>query len=170
MSNRHPGVVLLLAAALLAVAPPARAQESESLQLGARYRVRLPRLPDLEGPQFPNGRMLTGELVAQRADSLVLRPHPSTGSIAVPLTAVERLERSRGISRAASAVEGAIGGAVAGALFGLLLYEFDVRGTGFNTRWQAVGTTAGNAAIGGFVAGLLFPAERWKRVDKPTVR
>jgi hypothetical protein len=168
--RRHRGITLLLATALLAAAPAARAQDSEALQLGVRYRVRLPKLPNVDGPQFPNGRMLAGELVERRADSLVLRPHPSTSTVAVPLSAVERLEKSRGISRAASAVEGAVGGAVVGALIGLIFYELDVRGSGFDTRWEAVGTVAGNTALGGFVAGLLFPAERWKRVDTPTAR
>jgi hypothetical protein len=170
MRIRPIGIALSLSAALLASAPVAWAQQGDSLQLGARYRVRLPRLPDVDGPQFPNARLLTGALVARHGDSLVLQPHPSTGSVAVPLSSVERLEKSRGVSRAASAVEGAVGGAVVGAVFGLLLYELDVRGSGYDTRWQSVGTTAGNAAIGGFAAGLLFPGERWKRVDKPAVR
>ena len=167
MTSRALGAALLMAGALLASAATARAQQAEALQVGARYRVRLPKLPEVDGPQFPNGRLLAGALVEQRGDSLVLRPHPTTGSVAVPLSSVERLEKSRGISRVASAVEGAVGAAVAGALFGLLLYELDVRGSGYNTRWQAVGTSAGNAAIGGFAVGLLFPSERWKRVDKP---
>ena len=167
MTLRPTGLALLLSGLLLGSATAAPAQQGEALQLGARYRVRLPRLPDVDGPQFPNGRLLAGALVERRGDSLVLRPHPTTGSVAVPLASVERLEKSRGISRIASAVEGAVGAAVAGALFGLVLYEFDVRGSGYNTRWQAVGTSAGNAALGGFAVGLLFPAERWKRVDKP---
>jgi hypothetical protein len=170
MKRRSKGILLVLGAAMFVVAPAARAQEGEALQLGARYRVRLPKVPDMDGPQFPNGRLLAGALVEQRGDSLILRPHPTTGSVAVPLSSVERLEKSRGISRIASAVEGAVGAAVAGALFGLVLYELDVRGSGYNTAWQAVGTSAGNAAIGGFAVGLLFPSERWKRVDKPTAR
>jgi hypothetical protein len=171
MRTRYGRTLLLLLAATMFAAPQtARAQEGESLQLGARYRVRLPKLPDVDGPQFPKGRLLAGALVERRGDSLVLRPHPTTGSVTVPLSSVERLEKSRGISRIISAVEGAVGAAAVGALFGFVDYQLDVRGSGYDTRWQAIGASAGNAALGGFAVGLLFPAERWKRVEKPAVR
>jgi hypothetical protein len=158
-------VVAMLGA--LAAAPAARAQQDDSLATGARYRILLPKLPDRDDPQFPASRWVTGELVARRADSLVVRPHPTTGTLSVPLASVERLEQSRGVSRVASAVEGAVGGALGGVVLGLLLYQLDVRGSGFNTRAQAVGTMAAHTAGGAFIAGLLFPTERWKRVEKP---
>lgn len=69
-----------------------------------------------------------------------------------------------------SGVEGAIGGAVAGALLGSFVYDRDVRGPGFNTRWQAVGTMAAHSAVAGLLAGAIFPSERWKRVTTPGTR
>ena len=164
----HMTSAMLAVIGMLAAAPAARGQEGDSLRLGMRYRVTLPKLADVDGPQFPSTRMLMGQLVARRADSLVLRPHPTTGTVAVPLVAVSRLERSRGVSRVVSGVEGAVGGAIACVILGLFLYELDVRGSGFNTRWQAVGTMAANSAAGGLIVGALFPSERWRRVPTPS--
>lgn len=163
--------LLSVAVALLAItclAAPVPAQRNDSLQVGVRYRVTLPEFAGRPGPQFRQSRWLTGELVGRHADSLVLRPHPTTGTVSVPLASVDRLERSRGVSRATSAFEGAVGGALAGALFGAIAYGIDSRDSEFNSRWEAIGTSAAFTAGVGLVVGLLFPSERWKRVDTPT--
>jgi len=160
-------LLAVTAAGVLFFGDAAQAQRDDSLQVGARYRITLPEFADRPGPQFPPSRWLAGALVEQRRDTLVVRPHPSTGVIAVPFTSIDRLERSRGVSRAASGFEGAIGGALVGALLGSLVYDIGVRGTNFNTRWQAVGIMAANSAGGGLVAGVLFPTERWKRITTP---
>jgi hypothetical protein len=154
----------------LALTSPARAQGRDTLQVGARYRITLPEFPDRPGPQFPQSRWLAGEFVAYRADSILVRPHPTTGAVAVPLGAIDRLERSRGVSRAASGFEGAVGGALVGALVGWLVYEVGARTMGDDTRWEAIGSTAAWSAAGGLAAGVLFPTERWKRISKPTDR
>jgi hypothetical protein len=153
-----------------AVSTVAVAQRDDALQVGARYRVTLVKFPDRIGTQMPADRWLAGELVERRADTLVLRPHPATGSVAVPATAIDRLERSRGVSRATSAFENALGGAVAGGIGGYFLYDSGLRGINFNKPWQAVGISAATGAIGGLIGGLLFPVERWRRVDKPVAR
>ena len=152
------------------VAAPALAQRGDTLQVGARYRVTLAKFPDHVGPQFPPERWLSGELVERRADTLMLRPHPATGSVSVPATAIDRLEISRGVSRATSAFENAFGGAVVGGLWGWLLYDSGLRGTNFHKPWQAVGISAAIAGGGGLIAGLVFPNERWRRVEKPAMR
>jgi hypothetical protein len=140
---------------------------ADSLVAGARYRITLPKLPDRIGPQFREERWLTGELVAVRGDSLVLRPHPLTTGVAVPFVAIDRLERSRGVSRAGSAIEGAIGGAILGALAGFTLYDHGLDGPNFATRGRSVGTVAAYAGSIGLLTGILFPTERWRRVDAP---
>ena len=155
------------AAGVLFFGVTAQAQRDDSLQVGARYRITLPEFADRPWPQSPQSRRLAGALVERQRDTLVIRPHPTTGVVAVPFTSIERLERSRGVSRAASGFEGAVGGALMGALLGSLVYDMGVRGTNFNTRWQAVGIMAANSAGGGLVAGVLFPTERWKRITTP---
>ena len=161
-------LVTLLVVASLTLAVDAGAQKGDTLQLGARYRITLPEFANRPGPQPPPSRWLTGELTERRGDSLVVRPHPTTGAVAVPFSSIHRLERSRGVSRVVSAVEGTVGGAVAGVLLANVLYDLGVRGSGFNTRWQATGTMAAHAAAGGLIAGALFPGEKWKRVATPT--
>jgi hypothetical protein len=170
MMGRTGFTMSLAIAGLLASADAARGQRSDSLLTGVRYRVTLPEFPNRPGHQPREERHLAGELVARRADSLVLRPHPLTGEVAVPLAAVTRLERSRGVSRAASAIEGAIGGAFVSGLAGWGLYERDLRGPGYNTRGQAIGTSAAIGAATGLLVGLLFPMEKWRRVDVPAPR
>jgi hypothetical protein len=163
-------VALAVTTMLATVTPAALAQHDDALRVGARYRVTLPKYPDRPGPQLPLDRQLAGELVERRADTLVLRPHPATGTVTVAVAAIDRLEVSRGVSRAASAFENAFGGAVAGALAGWSLYNSGLRGTNFHKPWQAVGISAATGAAGGFIGGLLFPVERWRRVDKPAAR
>jgi hypothetical protein len=163
-------LTLALTLTLAVVAPAARAQRGDSLRVGARYRVTLAKFPDRVGPQLPPDRWLAGELIERRADTLVLRPHPGTGSVPVPATAIDRLEVSRGVSRATSAFENALGGAVGGGLTGFLLYRTGLRGTNFHKPWQAVGISAASGAAGGLISGLLFPVERWRRVARPAGR
>lgn len=167
MKQSRRMVQTLVAVASLTLAVDARAQRGDTLQVGARYRITLPEFADRPGPQAPPSRWLTGELVERRGDSLVVRPHPTTGAVAVPLSSIHRLERSRGVSRVASAVEGAVVGALSGVVLGNVVYELGLRGSGFDTRWQSMGTMAAHAGGAGLVAGALFPSERWKRVATP---
>jgi hypothetical protein len=163
-------VTFAVTAMLVTATSAALAQRDDALQVGARYRVTLVKFPDRAGPQLPPDRWLAGELVERRADTLVLRPHPTTGSVPVPATAIDRLEISRGVSRATSAFENAFGGAVGGGIAGYFLYDSGLRGTNFHKPWQAVGISAATGAVGGLISGLLFPVERWRRVGKPVAR
>lgn len=153
--------------ASLALASAAAAQQRDTLEVGARYRITLPEFADRPGPQPSPTRWLTGTLVERRGDSLVVRPHPTTGAVAVPVSSIHRLERSRGVSRAASAVEGAVGGGLAGLILGNVVYELGLRAPGFNTRWQSMGTMAAHAGGAGLLTGALLPSERWKRIANP---
>ena len=170
MRRRSMSVAWVVMLGLLMAPAVARGQRGDSLQVGGRVRVTLRDFPGRPGPQPIQGRWLSGELVARRADSLVLRPHPQTGEVAVPMSAVTRLERSRGTSRLGSGVEGAVGAAVVSAVLGWNLYERKLHGPGFNTRGQAIGTSAAVGGAIGLLVGILFPSERWKRVDVPTAR
>jgi hypothetical protein len=160
----------VVATMLGTVSAAASAQRNDGLQVGARYRVTLVKFPDRVGPQLPADRWLAGELTERRADTLMLRPHPATGSVAVPATAIDRLEVSRGVSRATSAFENALGGAIAGGIAGYFLYDSGLRGINFHKPWQAVGISAATGAAGGLIGGLLFPVERWRRVERPAAR
>lgn len=168
MTSPRLVTLLLVVVASLALTFDAGAQKGDTLQLGARYRITLPEFANRPGPQPPPSRWLTGELIERRGDTLVVRPHPTTGAVAVPFSSIHRLERSRGVSRVVSAVEGTFGGALVGAILGNVFYDLGVRGSGFNTRWQATGTIAAHGAGGGLLAGALFPSEKWKRVATPT--
>ena len=158
---------LPLVGLVLLHAPSIAAQRGDSLQVGARYRVTLAKLPDRIGPQLRPERWLMGELTARRGDSLVLRPHPLSGTVAVPLSAVDGLEISRGVSRGASAAENTVGGGLLGALWGWTLYDSGLRGRNFDKPWHAVGTGAAIGAGAGLIGGILFPTERWRHVRKP---
>jgi hypothetical protein len=88
----------------------------------------------------------------------------------VPLSAVERIEVSLGVSRAASGFEGAVGGAFLGALTGWTLYNAGLPGANFRTRGRAVRTSAAFGAGFGLLGGMTFPRERWRPMPLPASR
>lgn len=159
---------LAVTSASLALAFDASAQRGDTLQVGVRYRITLPDFPDRPDPQLAPSRWLTGTFVGRRGDSVLVQPHPTTGVVAVPLASIDRLERSRGISRLGGALENGIAGAAFGALFAAVFYDRYVHSNGFETRGRAAGTVAAYVGGSAFIASALFPTERWRRIAKPT--
>ena len=154
---------LVLAALLLSIALPARAQRTE-VAPQSRVRVFLTPQRDVEGYTAP--QVLRGTLVALDTDSLTLQIHPGTGPIRVARSAVRRIDVSRGVpSRAASAAIGAIGGAALGALEFWVLNDEE-----FGSDGEAAWTGAAVGAGFGLITGALWPHERWKRARFPEAR
>ncbi|MGQ0712686.1 MAG: hypothetical protein ACT4PJ_03020 [Gemmatimonadaceae bacterium] len=155
----------MIMALVVATPIPLAAQEAPvPVAVGARVRLTL---PDLE-PRFgvrPPERWLVGEVVAVTPDTLALRPHPGIGPVAVPRSAIRRVEIGRGASRWQSAAGGAVGGAPVGLLWGHVLYDVGLRGPHFDTGARARSSGALWSAVGFTVLGALFPPERWRRVS-----
>jgi hypothetical protein len=168
--NMPPGhvsyrLVGILAAFMLASPFTVMAQEVLA-PVGARVRVTLPDPePRRFGVREPE-HWLVGELVALTPDTFSIRPHPVLTPIAVPRTAVRRLEISRGApSRWRSAAAGAVSGAFVGLLWGHVLYDAGLRGPRFDSEARArlSGTVFGS--IGFAMLGALFPGEQWRHVS-----
>jgi hypothetical protein len=140
------------------------AQEATA-PVGARVRVTLPDpAPRRWGVRAPE-QWLVGELVALTADTLTIWPHPVLTPIAVPRTAVRRLEISRGApSRWRSAAREMVGGALLGLLYGHVLYDAGLRGPNFDSgaRARVSGTVFGALAFA--TVGALFPREEWRPI------
>ena len=146
------------------VSSVAGAQFPDDVRAGARVRVWLPEAARQQ--EGPNKRQLVrGEVESVNAETLRLRIPGTSGTIAVPRTAVRRLDVSRGVSRGASMVERAVGVAIASAItFGLMNDPGSTSGPNYRTDWQAAGVGAAwGAGVGGAI-GLIWPYERWRKV------
>ena len=152
-------------ASFIVTSPFSLVAQEAPVPVGARVRLTLPDpAPRRFGVRAPE-RWLVGELVALTADTLAIRPHPVLTPIAVPRTAVRRLEISRGApSRWRSAAAEAVGGALVGLLWGHVLYDVGLRGPRFDSgaRARRSGTVFG--AAGFAMLGALFPREHWRRI------
>jgi hypothetical protein len=155
---------LLIAIGLLVSAPRfAVAQFPAEVRPGTRVRVWIPEPARQE--EGPNRRQLLRGTVESVDGSLRLRVPGTTGSLAIPRTAVRRLDVSRGVSRGASMVERAVGGAIGGAVsFALLNDPRRSGGPHYRTDWRAAGVGAAWGGGIGAVVGLIWPHERWQRV------
>ena len=142
----------------------AGAQFPDDVRAGTRVRVWIPEAArQAEGPN--KRQLLRGEVEAVNAETLRLRIPGSTGTIAIPRTAVRRLDVSRGVSRGASMVERAVGVAIGTAItFALLNDPGRSSGPNYRTDWQAAGVGAAWGAGVGAVIGLIWPYERWRKV------
>jgi hypothetical protein len=157
-------VRLLVVIGLLLTAPRlAIAQFPAEVRPGTRVRVWIPEPSRQE--EGPYRRQLLRGTVESVDGSLRLRVPGATGSLAIPRTAVRRLDVSRGVSRGASAVERAVGGAIGGAITYALLNDPRRRGgPHYRTDWRAAGVGAAWGGGIGAVIGFAFPHERWHRV------
>lgn len=140
------------------------AQFPEQVRIGTRVRVWV-REPyrQMDGPV--RRQLLRGSVESISADTIRLSIPGTIGTVAVPRLTMRRLQVSQGESRAASAVERAVGGAIGGAISWASLNDPRRRGgPHYRTDWQAAGVGASWGAGIGFVTGLIFPHEHWKRV------
>jgi len=154
---------LIVIGVLIAVPRLAIAQFPSEVQPGTRVRVWIPEPARQE--EGPNRRQLLRGTVESVDGSLRLRVPGTTGSLAIPRTAVRRLDVSRGVSRGASMVERAVGGAIGGAVAWAALNDPRRRGgPSYRTDWQAAGVGAAWGGGIGAVVGLIWPHERWRRV------
>jgi hypothetical protein len=142
--------------ALLSIVGVASAQTTETLPRGTRVRI---------APATPT-RAIVGRLVAVTDSSIVVRR--DRGDLTIPRSVVQRLEISRGTSRAASAGRGALIGAVVGGAIG------STKGCGHGggefclepPAAAAVGGVYG-AATGSLVGLVVGSIERWRRTEMP---
>jgi len=155
---------LLIVIGLLVSAPRfAVAQFPAEVRPGTRVRVWIPEPARQE--EGPNRRQLLRGTVESVDGTLRLRVPGTTGSLAIPRTAVRRLDVSRGVSRGASMVERAVGAAIGGAVAYAALNDPRRRGgPHYRTDWQAAGIGAAWGGGIGAVVGLIWPHERWHRV------
>jgi len=142
----------------------AGAQFPDDVRAGTRVRVWIPEAArQAEGPN--KRQLLRGEVEAVNGETLRLRIPGSSGVIAIPRTAVRRLDVTRGVSRGASMIERAVGVAIASAItFGIMNDPDNSSGPNYRTDWQAAGVGAAWGAGVGAVIGLTWPHERWRKV------
>ncbi|MEX2177083.1 MAG: hypothetical protein WD801_00135 [Gemmatimonadaceae bacterium] len=159
----------LLALALTSLVPtPAHAQFTERVQTGARVRVWIPEAYLQE--QGPWRRLqLRATLAGMSDDTLHLTVPGTLGALAVPRSAIRRLDVSKGPpSRVESAVERAIGFALAGAISAAVSNDpASTEWPHYNRTWRAAEVGAKFGAALGAVVGFVLPTERWRRVRLP---
>jgi hypothetical protein len=155
---------VLIFAAVTVLSSVAGAQFPDDVRAGTRVRVWIPEVArQAEGPN--KRQLLRGEVETVNAETLRLRIPGSSGAIAIPRTAVRRLDVSRGVSRGASMVERAVGVGIASAItFGLMNDPGNSSGPNYRTDWEAAGVGAAVGAGFGAVIGLIWPYERWRKV------
>ena len=164
----------VLALSLSLAAPLAAQEEAPVLvEVDSLARVRVTqRATETHSPE-----RFTGALVAAGRDSLVIGPDRMAGTLVLPVSAVERLEVSRGrrgVGRSAlrGAKYGFLGGLAVSALFFVAVAVDDGDcGDCFISAEAAaaIGSVmvTSTATLVGGVVGALSPGERWVRVTVP---
>ena len=167
--QRGSGVTRSIAIGLLLGLVPATTVAAQHMvPVGVRVRVVL----DEERRQAENRVFRTttirGEVTAESAESLWVRPTRVTGSVGISKAGIRTLGRSTGApNRVRSLFRDGIGGAIVGAIDGALFYSsFGTKNAlfGANSRGEAAGSGAAyGAAIFGII-GFILPVEYWRRV------
>jgi hypothetical protein len=147
--RRLVGVALLVAVAV----SPARAQFPSNVGIGTRVRVIVP--DTLRQEWGPPVQLLRGDVAAITRDTLVLQLHATSSPLSIPRSSIRRLERSLGVNRFESALRGALFGAITVGLAHLVDDD---------PSWREFGDGAAVGAPVGFVLGVIWPTERWRRV------
>jgi hypothetical protein len=151
--------------ALLAVGSTvAAAQFPARVQPGVRVRVWLPEPhPQENGPW--RRQLLRANVSEIEMDILRLTVSGTNGTLAVPRTAIRRLDVSLGKSRSASAIERAIKFAIVGAITAPLYNDPEgKKWPAFKRDWRAAEEMAKWGGAAGAILGFAFPTERWRRV------
>ena len=166
MSLRH---IPLVCAVLISVSRILAAQQlGPDIVIGARVRVQVHEVFPQREAAFRRSQMLRGEVTRMTPDTLLLRPAPGLGELAVPLSQIQQLDRSLGVpSRGESALRNGIPAAVLGAVWFGLSYEKGEREYGVLNRGEATALGAGIGLAGGALWGAIAPTERWRRVTLP---
>jgi hypothetical protein len=147
------------------MAASAQAQR-QPIPVGARVKLLVIEQQRQEHTRFMRRISVRGELVAQSAESIWVRPTPLTGVLAVPRSEVRRVYESHGApSRVANFFIEGIMGAAFGALECAVLYDVEAFGRsrcGAHSRGDAA---LQGAAVGFVVFGLVgaaLPVEYWR--------
>ncbi len=162
-----PALVLIFAA-LIAGASPLVAQRLAPT--GTRVRVSLGESRRQMESRMERRLALRGEVTAENADSIWIRPTNSTGSLGIAKPAIRAMWTSRGEPRR---IRSLLVDGIRGALFGVIetwivtgvyqradgrfIYDSDTRG-------EAIQKGAlYSAAVFGTI-GFIWPAEYWRRI------
>lgn len=149
---------------LLLVARVAGAQGYAALEPGERVRVMIPEARAQQETATLHRFSFRGNVSRIQADTIFLHVPGTTGEVGVPFALVRGVYRSRGVpSRPVSGLRQAFGAAAIGALYAGLTYGLDENRSATNRR-EAIALGAGFGAGVGFLHGLIFPTERWRRV------
>ena len=158
----HDAVVAVCGAAagLLLLTTPLAAQEAE-LRPGARVRLSAP--GTLAG-------QLTGTVLERSTDSLLFAT-PNGTPTRLALSALDRVEVSRGESRARGALKGTAWGAGVGIGLGLISVAAGNECADFDTvcptDTEFVTSTALGGAVIGAIIGAIVGSERWQTLRAP---
>ena len=160
-------VLLLISVANL------QAQESPSIQSGARVRV------SASGEAY---RGLIGTVSGYDSWSIGIKPDNEQSSVWVPLNSVTRLQQSRGqkSNTRKGALIGLLAGGAVGAVVGAFAYE-ECQEVGFMACFMSPGSAGETAALGGLAGGLLgagigaligasSKTDRWEEVPLDRLR
>ena len=147
-----PFALAIAASPLAAQFPP---------EIAPRTRVRLC-LPDSARQAWlaPRQQFVRGEVTAVARDTLYFVLHGTQTPVAVPRSAIRRLDRSLGVPPGA---ESALRGAVAGAFWGAVYWAV-FQDPGSHGSYRHLGDDAAVGAGVGFLLGAISPTERWRRV------
>lgn len=105
---------------------------------------------------------LRGQVVEASPDSVVLQIHPGVAPVRLSWDGVTRVEVSQGVpNRLESGIREGVTG---GLILGLVVMALNTREDHFGATWKQDMTAAFGIS---FMSGILWPRERWRRVDVP---
>ncbi len=138
---------------------------TDTIKPGMRVRVTIDETTRPAGTH-PRTQLIRGTLASTPGDSIVIRPSPTAGTLALPRISVHRVDVSLGTSRARSALVYALRLAFAGAVICAsenvdCVDERRRFRSGSESKAAAFGAVTG-ALVGGTL-GVLMPYERWRR-------
>jgi hypothetical protein len=167
MKSTFTTVVALMSLMPLASLP---AQTEHRALVGKRVRVTMPdtmRIGDL--PSSARPLVVIGKLVAMSDSTMSVRNDGTSSYVTVPLSRVQRLEVSTGLTRGETAAIGGLIGLGAGGILGYAGGE-DCTGNEFicfpREQTAVAGALAG-AAIGGVIGFIAGRGERWRDASIP---